>query len=267
MPSPLTLRICNIAIRLASMDARLIDRARQRYAPFHARGAAELMIELSVTDRPLGPDLDEPKVIRKGRTVRVERHDLDLELNRGVGRATLLRGARTLDSLLRIALSLELLKRGGFLCHSAAVDGWLFPGLSGAGKSTLGRAAPKKRLLADELVGVVGGRLWGTPFRGDFQRGKNPDCHPLEGIFLLERHGPRGVHPIPKVHALVRLLQCALHFSDDPDSGRKILGLARRCVYQVRTFALGYDARRTSYADVESQIRKALSSKTEGPST
>src|SRR5436190_1489140 len=106
-PSPLTLRICNIAIRLASTDARLIDRARRRYAPFHFRGVAELSIELSVTDRPLGPDLDEPRVAWKGRTVRVERHDLHLELKCGLGHATLLRGARTLDSLLRIALSLE----------------------------------------------------------------------------------------------------------------------------------------------------------------
>jgi len=256
--SEFTLRICTVAIRLTTTEPRLIAQARKRYAPFQTRGRADLSIELSLTDRPPGRDLDEPRVVWKGRIARVERHDLALELKPGIGRATLLRDARSLDSLLRIALSLELLKRGGFLCHSAAVDGWLFPGLSGAGKSTLGRAAPEERLLADELVGVVGGNLWGTPFRGDFLRGKNPACHPLEAIVLLERHGPRGVHPIPKVQALVRLLQCALHFSDDPASGRKILGLARRCVHQVPTFALGYDAKRTKYSGVEAHIREAL---------
>jgi hypothetical protein len=256
--SKFTIRICNLAIHVDSADARLIARARERYAPFQTRGPADLSLQISLVDRPLRPELDEPRVWRKGRAVHVERHDLELSLEAGIGHATMIRGARTLDSLLRIALSLELLKRGGFLCHSAAVDGWLFPGISGAGKSTLGRSVPKNRLLADELVGVVGGQLWGTPFRGDFLRGKNPACHPLEAIFLLERHGPRGVRPIPKVHALMRLLQCALHFSDDLDSGRTLLKLAHRCVQKARTFALGYDAQRTTYAGVERQIREAL---------
>src|SRR5579859_6995080 len=177
-PCQLTIRICNLVIRLAALEARLLERARLRYAPFQVRSPADLSLELSLTDHPLGPDRDEPRVLRNGRTVRVERHDFVLEMRSGFGRATLIRGARTLDSLLRVALSLELLKHEGFLCHSAAVDGWLFPGVSGAGKSTLGRAAPKMRLLADELVGVVGGRLWGTPFRGDFLRGRNAAGHP-----------------------------------------------------------------------------------------
>lgn len=256
--SEVTLRICNLAIRLEATDSRLMARARKRYAPFETRGPADLLLTLSFTDRRLRPDLDEPRVVWNGRAVRVERHDLELDLESGLGGATMIRSARTFDSLLRIVLSLELLKRGGFLCHSAAVDGWLFPGLSGAGKSTLGRAAPPKRLLADELVGIVDGHLFGTPFRGDFLRGTNPSCHPLEGIFLLERHGPRGVHPIPKVQALLRLLQCAVHFSNDSESGRTILDLALRQVLKARTFSLGYDARRTKFGDVECQIREAL---------
>lgn len=254
-----TLQVCGLAIRLASDDARLLASARKRYAPFRFKGSENLLLELSVTDRLLRPDLDEPRVVWQGKSVRVERHDLELDLARGRGRAILVRGARPFDSLLRIALSFELLKRGGFLCHSAAVDGWLFPGLSGAGKSTLGRAVPRKRLLADELVGVVGHRLWGTPFRGDFLPGKNPASHPVKAIVLLDRRAPRGVRSVSKTAALVRLLQCALHFSDDPGSAQAILDIARRLVRQARTLTLSYDARVTAWADLESQLLEALS--------
>jgi hypothetical protein len=254
-----TIRVCDVAIRLAAGDARFIAAACARYAPFRTRQAADLSLDLTLVRGRLRPFREEPRVIWDGRAGRIERHDLELDLVPGLGRATIVRGLSPLDSLLRIALSFEMVKRGGFLCHSAAVDGWLFPGVSGAGKSTLGCSVPKSRLLADELVGVMGIRLWGTPFRGDFLPGKNPMSCPLEAILLLDRRGPRGVREVPKVAALIRLLQCALYFGDDPRSCRKILLAARKCVLRARTFALSYDARKMSFSGVESMIKKALS--------
>jgi len=254
----ITVRVCDVAVRLAADQARFIDAARNRYAPFLAKARPDLSLDLELVTRKLRPFRDEPRVVWDGRAGRIERHDLELDLAPGLGRAKIVRGLSPLDSLLRVALSFELVKRGGFLCHSAAVDGWLFPGVSGAGKSTLGRSVPKHRLLADELVGVVGTRLWGTPFRGDFLPGKNPRSSPLEAILLLDRKGPRGVHEVPKALALLRLLQCVLYFGDDARSGRRILAAARNCVMRAQTFALSYDARKTGFAGVESLIRKAL---------
>jgi len=254
----LSLRVCDIAVRVAADDRRFIDSARRRYAPFLTAARPDLSIELELVTKRMRAFRDEPRVVWDGRAGRVDRHDLELELAPGLGRARIVRGLSPLDSLLRIALSFELAKRGGFLCHSAAVDGWLFPGVSGAGKSTLGRSVPKKRLLADELVGIVGTRLWGTPFRGDFLPGKNPVSRPLEAILLLDRHGPRGVRPVSKAAALMRLLQCVLYFGDDPRSGKRLLAAARRCVMRAQTFALSYDARKTSFSGVESLIKKAI---------
>lgn len=255
----LTIAVCNVAVRVTAQDARFIASAARRYAPFTTTRPPHLTLDLTLVRRTLRPYRSVPRVIASGRARRIERHDLDLDLRPGFGRATIFRGATSLDSLLRIALSFELARRGGFLCHSAGIDGWLFPGVSGAGKSTLGQATPKQRLLADELVGVVGGRLWGTPFRGNFLPGKNPVSHPLRAIFLLDRHGPRGVAEVSKTAALVRILQCALYFGDDPGDSRKILAAARRCVLGTRTFALSYDARKVGFSGVESMIRKALS--------
>jgi hypothetical protein len=253
-----TLRVCDVAIRLTAEDSHFLATARRRYAPFVTKSSPHLSLDLRLVRRSLRPYRVEPRIVWDGRAGRIERHDVELDLAPGIGRATIFRGPSSLDSLLRIALSFELAKRGGFLCHSAAVDGWLFPGLSGAGKSTLGRAAPKKRLLADELVGVVGTRLWGTPFRGDFLPGKNPISRPLEAIFLLDRHGPRGVREVSKATALARILQCALYFGYDSGGGGSILAWARRCVLGARTFAFSYDARHTTFSGVESMIRKAL---------
>lgn len=232
--------------------------AGERYRAFQARGIPDVSLTLSLVRKKLRPYRDEPRVVWDGRAGRVERHDLDLDLAPGLGRARIVANPSALDSLLRIVLSFVLVKRGGFLCHSAAVDGWLFPGVSGAGKSTLGRSVPKQRLLADELVGVVGDTLHGTPFRGDFLIGKNPVTRPLEAVLLLDRKGPRGLRPVSKASAMVRLLQCALYFGDDPRGGRVLLAAARRCVLRVPTFALGYDARTTSFGDIATMIRKAL---------
>jgi hypothetical protein len=245
-------------IRLEAEDAPFLASARRRYGPFVAKGAPDVSLDLAFAKTKLQGHRDEPRVVWDGRAGRIERHDLTLDLAPELGRATIVRGPSPLDSLLRVVLSFELVKRGGFLCHSAAVDGWLFPGVSGAGKSTLGRSAPRRRLLADELVGVVGTRLWGTPFRGDFLPGRNPATRPLEAVLLLDRHGPRGVRAVSKAAALIRLLQCALYFGDDPKGGKTILAAARRCVMRAETFALSYDARKTTFSGVESMIRKAL---------
>jgi hypothetical protein len=106
---------------------------------------------------------------------------------------------------------------------------------------------------------VLGTTLWGTPFRGDFLTGRNNVSRPLEALLLLDRRAPRGVRPVSKVEALARLLQCVLYFGDDLRSGRRLLAAARRCVMKAPTFVLSYDARRTTFAQLDTLIRETLS--------
>lgn len=253
----LTLGICGLRIRLTADDARLLDGARRRYASFRAGGRPDLELSLEPAPRASGPDRIVPRVRRDGRRWRIERHDLALDLGPRGGSAALRRGPAPLDSLLRIVLSFALPARGGFLCHSAAVGGWLFPGRSGAGKSTLGRRAGPERLLADELVGVVRSRLYATPFWGDFRAGRNNGRRRLRGIFFLDRRAPRGVRPLPKPRALANLLRCVLCFDDRAETGRRLLALARSCVASVPTAVLSYDARRTPFAALEPRLEEA----------
>ncbi|HXG62111.1 MAG TPA: hypothetical protein VNO22_12080 [Planctomycetota bacterium] len=258
MGSALTLRIAGVGLRLAAGRAELLRRLGARYEPFRAPGGADLRLHVDFVDRPLGPDREEPRVCAHGRGVRIQRHDLEAELGGRGGWARILARPSPLDSLLRIALSFALIRRGGFLCHAAAVDGWLFPGPSGAGKSTLGRVAPRDRLLADELVGVRAGRLYATPFWGDFRPGRDNGNRPLEGIFFLDRRAPRGARPLGKGEALLRLLRCVLYFGDDAAAGARLLERARRLVERVPAFTLSYDARRWGFRDVEACLREAL---------
>ena len=243
-----------MGIRVESADAAFLSSARRRYAPFLGRGEG-LRVSLATTPRLLRRMRDEP-VVRGGG--RLERHDFDLELRGRRAGALLHRSAPALDALLRILLARELARRGGFLCHSAAVGGWLFPGRSGAGKSTLGRKVPRNRLLADELVGVLDGRLHSTPFWGDFRAGRQNGPGRLEAIFLLDRRAPRGVRPVSKLEALGRLLECALCFEDDARSASRVLRAARECVEAAPAFVLSYDARRTPFRRIETMLEEAL---------
>jgi hypothetical protein len=68
-----------------------------------------------------------------------------------------------LDSVMKVLLARALLARGGVLVHAVALEGAVLLGESGAGKSTLGRLGGD-RLLSDELVAIIDGRAWGTPW-------------------------------------------------------------------------------------------------------
>jgi len=254
----LTLGICGVTLSLLSTDGRFLDRARRRYAPFRARGRADVTIRLSTFPEPRGPRRDEPRSFPRRGGFRVERHDFEADLGPGGGAAAVLAEPAALDALLRIILSFSLARRGAFLCHAAAVDGRLFPGRSGTGKSTLGRSVPRGRLLADELVGVVGHRLESTPFWGDFRPGCQNGSRPLRAILFLDRRASRGVRPLPKGDAVARLLECVFYVGDDAPAARRLLASARAGVESVPTFVLSYDARRTSFAALERMIGEAL---------
>lgn len=254
----LTFRIAGLRLGLRSDRPEILRRLAERYAPFRARSEPEFLLRIDFAGAPWGPDREEPRIQSAGWSVRVERRDLEAELGARGGHARVVARPSPLDSLLRIALSFALARRGGFLCHAAAVDGWLFPGPSGAGKSTLGRAAPRDRLLADELVGVREGKLYSTPFWGDFRPGRDNGDRRLEGIFFLDRRAPRGALPLGKAEALVRLLGCVLYFADDACGAARLLARARRLVERVPSFTLSYDARRWGFREVESCVRGVL---------
>lgn len=236
-------------MRLRGDDAPFLAAARRRYRTFLCcRRNLHVDLALETVAKPLRRRMDEPRVAEG----RIERHDLE------VGEvARVLRTPSALDSLLRILVGRALGERGGFLCHAAAFDGRLLPGRSGAGKSTLGRKTPKDRLLADELVGVVGRTLHSTPFWGDFRAGRENGTRGLRSIVLLDRHAPRGVRPAPRAVAMAALLECAVVFEDGRAAVDRILRSARDLAAAAPAFVLSYDARSTSFRALEAMLEEA----------
>ena len=91
----LTLRVCEIPIRVTAEDRRFIASARKRYAPFLTTAKPALSIDLELVTKRMRPFRDEPRVVWDGRAGRVDRHDLELELAPGLGRGPSIRRRMT----------------------------------------------------------------------------------------------------------------------------------------------------------------------------
>src|SRR5438105_12050604 len=120
----------------------VIDALRRRYADFLARDSGDWLLHIDVEPRPHGPG-ESVVVERDGApdSFDVSRYDFAgrVDLARRVANVTVAEAHElTLDSLLRVILSLVLPADHGLLVHAASVvrggRGYLFPGVSGAGK-------------------------------------------------------------------------------------------------------------------------------------
>lgn len=259
MPAETTLRICGITFRLSSDDGRFLAAARRRYAPFAGRGREDLSVRVETMDAPVRRAPSELRTKRSGDILLLARYDLLGCIDADAAGAQVRRTAASLDGFLRVVLSDALLRRGGFLCHAAAVDGVLLPGRSGAGKTTFGRKVPRPRLLSDELVGVLGGRLHATPFWGEFRAGRNSGSRKLRLVAFPDRRAPRGRAPLARAEALTRLLECVVCYDDGEAAARRAILLAARCVKSVPCVTLSYDARRTAWRELERLLRRPSS--------
>jgi len=144
---------------LTTPDPAIVEAARRRWTPFLTDGPTDWSLRIAVDGRD-GPPGAGVRVARDGVPGRFDlsRHDfrgtLDLG-RRAVDVAVAEADELTLDSLLRVALTLALLPSRGLLVHAASLArggrGYLFPGVSGAGKTTLTRLSAGATPLSDEL--------------------------------------------------------------------------------------------------------------------
>jgi hypothetical protein len=147
-----------------------------------------------------------------------------------------------LDSLLRIALTMLLLPRRGFLLHAATVvrDGqaYVFAGRSGAGKSTVASLSPAGTVLTDEisLLRFTDGcwHAYGTPFWGEFRAAGLNEHYPIAGIYALAQAAEDRVEPLAVKEILRALLPCVLFFTSNPEANRALLHMLLGVVQQVQ---------------------------------
>lgn len=153
------------------------------------------------------------------------------------------------DSLLRIIVSYRVMERGGLLIHGAGLirdgRGYLFIGQSGAGKSTVARcSAHSTTVLSDDLTVAyltdAGGRIYGTPFFGEYATAGANLGAPLAGIYFLHQAPENKTVSLAPHVALPKLLRSTMFYGTDRSSAKGVLDLALAFCSQISCHTLHF---------------------------
>jgi hypothetical protein len=259
----IALAIGGLRMTVATSETTVIDVMRERYAGFIVQGPAEWRLRIDVDPRPRVA-ADGVVVARNGVPDRFDlsRYDFggSLDLARRVVDVTVTEAHElTLDSLLRVVLSLALIPARGLLVHAASLEragrGHLFPGVSGAGKTTLARLSTDATLLSDELsiatIAGEGALVHGTPFWGELTRAGEDGSAALAGIYFPRHAARHAVIPLAERAALTRLLPTVMSFAREADVVAGVVDLAADLVARVPCFILDFRRDRGFWEAIE----------------
>jgi hypothetical protein len=244
------LRIAEIGLAIETRGDALASLLVDRYAGFVApRAPADWRIRLAIgaAGRRGGEDVE---VAGEGGRFRLERHDFTGIVDIAERAASLeVAVARevTVDSALRVVMSLVLAAEGGLLVHAASLArgerGYVFAGPSGSGKTTLARLSGAT-LLSDELSIV----RWcadavtchGTPFWGELARGGDNRTTRLAGLYRLRKAARHARRPLARAAALGALLENVMWFSRDAAAVGRVVDVAGAIIERVPSYELEF---------------------------
>ncbi|MBI3663799.1 MAG: hypothetical protein HY234_12225 [Acidobacteria bacterium] len=223
---PLSVSIGQIPLTLFFRENGLLEKASARYSAFHY-----------ASEQGFPVYLDPEKDFRPGAGFDFSLHGATLRLEPSAARISGVQSEYTVDSLLRVLLSMILLPRRGFLLHAATVEregqAHIFMGHSGAGKSTVAGLSPAGAPLTDEIsllrCEAGGWRAHGTPFWGEFRSGDRNCSLPVAGIYALVQAPENRLEKISPREALRGLLANVLFFAGNRASREQLLGIASEC--------------------------------------
>ncbi len=234
---PLSVSIGRVPLTLFFREDALQQKAAARYSAFHNPSENGFPVYLE-------PD----KNFHPGTDFDFSLHGATLQLDSAAARISGIQSDYTVDSLLRVLLSMILLPHRGFLLHAATIErhgrAHIFMGRSGAGKSTVAGLAPAGTPLTDEISllrgDADGWRAHGTPFWGEFRAGDR-NCHmPVAGIYALMQAEENRLEKIAPRKALRGLLENVLFFSDDRASREQLLSIVSACAEALPFFRLHF---------------------------
>jgi hypothetical protein len=223
------LSLAGIGLGFKSDSAGIISVLRSRYSSFQSKSSADFtftVFEKAGCQTPF-----RPAVKLESGVLCIGRGDFKARLDLKTGRGELAAAptGQCLDAFLRSFISFQLLRRGGFMLHSAGLlkkgRVYLFPGKSGAGKSTLSKlaAAAGAELVSDEinlvLAGKGGWRVHGSPFWGEMRADGRQGSWPLGGLCLLQKARVNRISSCGPREALPLLLRCLVNFDRSPAAG------------------------------------------------
>jgi hypothetical protein len=177
------------------------------------------------------------------------------------------------DGFLRVFLMILLANKGGLLFHSCSVDdygqGRIFFGPSESGKTTVARLSGERMVLSDEMS-IIRPRhgtyfVYGTPFWGEFQAGKNNHNVELKAMYSLRKSTINTVVPLDKVTSVNSLHRCVLYFGNVPELSRHILDTCVDLSQKIPVFCLNFtkddifwDVINKGYANVSDEYSQCI---------
>ena len=242
------LRIAEISLAVEA-DRRVASLVAKRYAGFVTPApACDWRVRIAVGNGASGPP--DVAVERASDCFYIARHDFHGTVDTAARVAEVVVGTareNTVDSALRVVMSLVLGADGGLLVHAASLArggrGYVFAGPSGSGKTTLARLA-NADLLSDELsivrVREDGVTCHGTPFWGELARGGDNRSVPLAGFYRLYKAPEHERRELMRGRALAMLLENVMWFSRDADAVARVVALAADVVERVPCYELHF---------------------------
>jgi len=235
--APLSVSIGLVPLNLFFRENALLKKAAARYSAFeHSSGQGfPVYFDQRIDFRPAaGFDFS--------------LHGATLRLDSAAARISGVASEYTVDSLLRVLLSMILLPHRGFLLHAATIErngrACIFMGHSGAGKSTVASLSPAGAPLTDEIsllrCDVAGWRAHGTPFWGEFRAGDRNCNLPIAGIYSLVQAPENRLEKITPREALRGLLSNVLFFSGDCSAREQLLSVVSGCAEALPFYRLHF---------------------------
>ena len=234
----LCLIIGGVPLQLHFSQSPLLKRVHGRYAGFWGVSTATFPVFINCGTLPAPRDVCFTHSL----------HGASLQLTSGAAYLTAVALEQTLDSLLRILLSVLLVCRRGLLLHAATIvrnqRSYVFTGRSGIGKSTVARLSPPGTTLTDEVSLL---RLeencchaYGTPFWGEFRAvGRNQKA-PVAGIYVLVQGLENRLEKLLPNQKLAALLSNALFFARARPERQQLLSLLLELIQRVPLYQLQF---------------------------
>ena len=220
--SVLRIEIGQVPLELCSEDDELLRAARDRYAGFWECGSPIWPVTVRAAKKVQpGSESVQAEIVPSGPGFSFHLNGAWLRMGAAASEFNGVGSEYTLDSLLRVLLSMLLLPQRGFLLHAATVvrDGraFIFTGRSGAGKSTIASLSPTGSVLTDEisLLRFLDGQwyAYGTPFWGEFRAEGMNRRVPVAGIYRLVQSADGRAEPVAAREAIRLLLPNVLFFA------------------------------------------------------
>jgi hypothetical protein len=240
------IEIANLPLRFWCDSSDFIELIKERYSGFLTSSGVpigELEIEVTPGNR-LATGGEDVLVVREGEQWLMERMDFRARWNvsTGQGRIRLVASIYSLDSVLRVLLTLVLAQKDGLLLHASSVirDGSavVFLGKSGAAKTKIAKLAPPDTFLLSDDVSCLIRRpnsfnAMGTPFYCGLGRSGESREAPVGTIYLAAHGRENKIEPVGGAAAVRGILENVLLFSQDPELSKSVFETSCEFVSRV----------------------------------